>query len=286
VPERPAPSVRARQLARELRRLREAAQLTGEATAARLNWSSAKVSRIETARTPITIPDLRRLLDLYGATDTDADRLEELARTSRERGWWNSYVGETPSEFATFLGFEAEASSVSSFNALVVPGLLQNEDYARAMLTSLLLMPPREVERLVQVRRIRQDRVYRAGKGPLILHAVLDESVLRRQIGGPDVLREQLKHLVNTMADLQNVELQVLPHSAGAHPAVTGSFSILSFPRSGDPEIVTVELLDSHLFIEGEKAVYRYSLVFNELITRALDPGDSLAFIKQVIKDL
>jgi hypothetical protein len=154
----------------------------------------------------------------------------ELARTSRERGWWDSYVGEAPSEFATFLGLEAEASSISSFNALVVPGLLQTEDYARAMLKSLLLMPPREVERLVQVRRIRQDRIYRADKIPLSLHAVLDESVLRRRIGGPDVVHDQLKHLVSTATDLRNVELQVLPHSAGAHPAVTGTFAILGFP--------------------------------------------------------
>jgi len=284
VPERPAPSVRARQLARELRRLREAAQLTGEATAAQLGWSSAKVSRIETARTPITVPDLRKLLNLYGARDID--RLVDLARTSRERGWWDSYVGEAPTEYATYLGLEAEASSISSFNAVIVPGLLQTEDYARATIKSLLLMPPREVERLVQVRRIRQDRIYRADKAPLALHAVLDESALRRQIGGPDVLRDQLKHLVSTATGLRNVELQVLPHSAGAHPAITGTFTILSFPRSGDPEIVTLENLDSHLFIEGEKAVYRYSLIFNELTTKALDPAESITFIKQVIKDL
>jgi transcriptional regulator with XRE-family HTH domain len=285
MPDRPAPSVRARQLARELRRLREAAQLTGEAAAAQLGWSSAKVSRIETARTPITVPDLRRLLDLYGARDIDTDRLVELARTSRERGWWDSYVGEAPLEYTTYLGLETEASSLSCFNALVVPGLLQTEDYTRAMVKSLLLMPPREVERVVQVRRIRQDRIFQAAN-PLILHVILDESVLRRHIGGPDVLREQLNHLVSAGADLPNVELQVLPYSAGAHPAVTGTFTILSFPRSGDPEIVSLELLDSYLFIEGEKAVYRYTLVFNELIGRALPPAESVAFIKQVIKDL
>lgn len=286
MPERPAPSVRARQLSRELRRLREAAELTGEAAAERLGWSSAKVSRIETARTPVTVSDLRRLLDLYGASDTDADRLLDLARTSRERGWWESYVGESPAEYATYIGLEVESSSISSFSAFLVPGLLQTEDYARAMIKSLLLMPPREVERLVQVRRMRQDRIYRADKVPLRLHAILDESVLRRQIGGPDVLRDQLRHLVSTAAELHNVELQVLPYSAGAHPAINGTFTILSFPRSGDPEIVALEHLDSHLFIESEKAVYRYTLVFNEIITKALDPSESLAFIKQVIKDL
>ena len=260
--------------------------MTGEAAAAQLGWSSAKVSRIETARTPVTVSDLRKLLNLYHARDTDTDRLVDLARTSRERGWWESFVGEAPSEYATYIGLEAEASSISSFCAILVPGLLQTEDYARAMISSLLLMPPREVERLVQVRRIRQDRIYRAAKVPLTLRTVLDESILRRQIGGPDVLRDQLKHLVSTAAELHNVELQVLPYSAGAHPAIDGTFTILSFPRPGDPEIVTLEHLDSHLFIEGEKAVYRYTLVLNELVTKALDPVESLAFIKQVIKDL
>lgn len=286
MPERPAPSVRARQLARELRRLREAAELTGEAAAIRLGWSSAKVSRIETTHTPVTIPDLRRLLDLYNVSEDDADRLVDLARTSRERGWWENYVGEAPTEYATYIGLEAEASSISSFSAILVPGLLQTEDYARAMMRSLLLMPPREVERLVEVRRKRQDRIYRVAKASLRLHVVLDESALRRQIGGRDVLREQLRNLASTASELSNVELQVLPYSAGAHPAINGTFTIMSFPRSADPEIVTLENLDSHLFIEGEKAVYRYTLVFNELVGKALDPADSLAFIEQVIRDL
>jgi transcriptional regulator with XRE-family HTH domain len=283
VPERLAPSVRARRLARELRRLREANELTGEAAAAQLGWSSAKVSRVETARTPITVSDLRKLLDLYGASETEADRLVDLARASRDRGWWENYVGEAPSEYGTYIGLEDDASSISSFTAILVPGLLQTEDYARAMLKSLLLMPPREVERLVEVRRKRQDRIYRADKAPLLLHAVLDESALRRQIGGLDVLRDQLRHLVSTAAELDNVELQVLPYSAGAHPAIDGTFTILSFPR--DPEIVTLENLDSHLFVEGEKAVYRYTLVFNELVAKALTPAESLSFIKQVIAD-
>lgn len=286
MPERPAPSVRARQLARELRRLREAAQLTGEASAARLGWSSAKVSRIETARTSVTISDLRRLLGLYSVSGTDVDRLVDLARTSRERGWWENYVGDTPSEFATFLGLEDEASSIRTFSALVIPGLLQTEDYARALLTSLLLMPPREVERLVQVRQIRQNRIKQAGDTPLSLHVILDESTLRRPIGNPEVFRKQLVHLRDTATGRQNVNIQILPHSVGPHSAVTGTFAILAFPRLGDPEVVNLELLDGHLFIEGEKSVYRYALVFDQLIAKALNPTDSLAFIGQVIEDL
>lgn len=283
--ERPAPSVRARRLARELRRLREATELTGEAAATQLGWSSAKVSRLETARTPITVSDLRKLLDLYGASDTEADRLVDLARTSRERGWWENYVVGVPAEWGTYIGLEADASSISSFTAILVPGLLQTEDYAREMLKSLLLMPPREVERLVEARRKRQDRIYRADKAPLMLHAIIDESALRRQIGGPDVLRDQLRHLVSTDAELHNVELQVLPYSAGGgHSAIDGTFTILNFPR--DPEIVTLEHLDSHLFIEGEKAVYRYTLVFNELVNKALSPAESVVFINQVIANL
>ena len=285
MPERPALSVRGRQLARELRRLREAAQLTGEAAAAQLGWSSAKVSRIETARTPVTVPDLRRLLDLYHVRDIDIGRLEDMARAARQRGWWDTYAGDLPLEYTTYISLEAEATSLSCYSVTVLHGLLQTEEYARAVLRSLLPIPPGEVERGVRVRRLRQDRLHPADGAPVILRNILDESVLRRQIGGPDVMRHQLQDLVNA-AGLPNVELRVLPFAAGAHPATAGPFTILQFPRFGEPEIVNVELLDSHIFIEGEKDVHRYTLVFSELSTKALDPDESLAFIKQVINDI
>jgi len=272
-------------LARELRRLREAAQLTGEAAAAQLGWSSAKVSRIETARTPVTLSDLRKLLDLYGARDIDLQRMEDMARAARQRGWWDTYAGDLPLEYTTYIGLEAEASLLRSYNVLVLHGLLQTEDYARVVLKSLLLISPGEVDRGVRVRRLRQKRLSQEDGVPLTLRVVLDEAVLRRHIGGPEVMRRQLQHLVD-VAQLPNVELQVLPYAAGAHPASASAFTILQFPRSSEPEITSVELLDGHLFIEGERDVYRYTLVFDGLSTKALNPDESLGFIREVISDL
>lgn len=284
MPERSAPSVRGRQLARELRKLREAAGLTGEAAAARLGWSSAKVSRIETARTPIAVSDLHSLLSLYGATDTVAERLGWMAETARERGWWELYADDLPSEYTTLIGLEAEASSVTYYIATVLPGLLQTEDYARAVLKSIILLPPGEVERRVHVRRTRQGRLHETDGTPLNFSAILDESVLRRQVGGPEVMRDQLRHLVS-LAGLPNIAIQVLPFSAGAHAATSGPFTILAVPYYGDTEIVHVELMGGGVFIEDEREVYRYTLVVNDLRTAALGTAESIAFINKIITE-
>lgn len=283
MPERPAPSVRGRQLARELRRLREAAGMTGEAVAAHLGWSGAKISRIETARTSITISDLRSLLDFYGTRRSEAERLEGLARTSRERGWWDLYADALPLEYVTFIGLEAEAASLDCYNALLVHGLLQTEEYARTVINAAgLRIPPGDIDRRVQVRRLRQRRLSEADGTSLNVHAVLDEHVLRRQVGGPDVMRGQLLHLIE-MAAKPNIVIQVLPYSAGAHAAMTGPFAILRFPHFSEPEVVYVELIGSALYIESEKDAYQYTLAFNDLRTKALDSDDSIAFIKQAI---
>jgi transcriptional regulator with XRE-family HTH domain len=285
VPERSAPSVRGRQLARELRRLREAAGLTGEAAAVSLGWSSAKVSRIETARTPVAASDLPPLLALYGATGAEAERLEWMAQTARERGWWRIYADDLPSEYTTYIGLEAEASSVTYYLATVLPGLLQTEDYARAVLQSIILLPPGEVERRVQVRRTRQRRLDETDGTSLNLLAVLDESVLRRRVGGLEVMRDQLGHLVD-LAGHPNIAIQVLPYSAGAHAATSGPFTILTVPHYRDTEIVYVELMGGGLFIEDEQEVYRYTLVIDDLRAAALDTAESIAFINKIITEL
>jgi hypothetical protein len=171
------------------------------------------------------------------------------------------------------------------YDVLVLHGLLQTEEYSRAVLKSLLLISPGEVERGVRVRQLRQERLNSTDRLPLNLHVVLDEDLLRRKVGGAEVMRRQLQHLVE-VAGLPNVKLQVLPYSAGAHPATAGPFTIFQFPRSREPEIASVELLTGHLFIEREKDVYRYSLVFSDLTTKALNPDESRAFIRQAVNDL
>jgi len=283
MPEQRAPSVRGRLLARELRRLRGAAALTGEAVAAQLGWSSAKISRIETAVSPVTIPDLRKLLALYGSTDAEVQRLEVMARTSRERGWWELYTEALIPEYATYIGLEAEATSLRSYDALVMHGLLQTEEYARVVIKGAgIQVFPGDVERRVQVRRLRQERLLEAGDSSLEFCAVLDETVLRRQVGGPEVMRNQLEHIAE-MAVLPNVTLQVLEFSAGAPPASSGSFAILSFSHVMPSDTVYIDLIDSGVYIENERDVYRYALAFNDLRSRALDPDDSLDFIKRAI---
>lgn len=279
--ERRSPSVRGRQLARELRLLRAADGRTGDEIGAELRWSSSKISRIETASTAVSTTDLRKLLDTYGVAGEPAEKLLILARTANVRGWWDAYP-EFDSAYTTLIGLEAEAASLHCYSALVLHGFLQTEDYARQIIGARPVVPPGEVERLTQVRLRRQSRL--TGPDPLEFSAVLDEATIRRQMGGPDVMRGQLRHLVD-VAVQPNVTLQVLPFSAGVHPATSGTFIVLRFPFPGN-EVVYLELMNSSLYVEQEVDVYKYSLAFDDLRGRALDPERSIDFISQAITEL
>jgi transcriptional regulator with XRE-family HTH domain len=277
VADRRPPSVRARQLAAELRRLRDAATQTGEEVAGRLGWSASKVSRIETGQTAPSRADLRRLLDLYEVSGTQRDRLELLGQSAGQRGWWDAYADTLGPEYTALIALEADAASLRWYAPMLVPGLLQTERYARDVIRSgLLIAPPGEVERRVQVKMTRQ-RVL-THDSPVHLAAVLDEAVLLRMVGGPEVMREQLAHLV-TMAARPNVTVQVLPLAAGAHPATAGEFTILTFPELPAPDVVYLENMTSDLYVEQEADVYRYSLAFDRLRALALDPQKSHALI-------
>jgi transcriptional regulator with XRE-family HTH domain len=279
--ERRSPSVRGRQLARELRLLRAADGRTGEEIGALLQWSSAKISRIETARTAITTTDLRKLLDVYGVTGDPAEKLLVLARTANVRGWWDAY-SDFDYNYTTLIGLEAEAVSLHCYSALSLHGFLQTEDYARQIIGTRPVIPPGEVERLTQVRLRRQSRL--TGAQPLEFSAVLDEAAIRRQVGGPDVMRTQLRHLIDVAAQ-PNVTLQILPFSAGVHPGMAGTFIVLRFPFPGN-EIVYLELMNSSLYVEQEVDVYKYSMAFDDLRGRALDPEKSIDYITQAITEL
>jgi transcriptional regulator with XRE-family HTH domain len=277
VPDKRPPSVRARQLASELRRLRDAATLTGEEAAGRLGWSPSKISRIENGQTAPSPVDLRRLLDLYDVGGTQRGRLEQLGQSAGQRGWWDAYSDTLGPEYTALIALEAEAESVRWYAPMLVPGLLQTEQYARAVISSgLLIAPPGEVERRVQVKMTRQRVLTR--DNPLSLDLVLDEAAVLRTIGGAEVMQEQLAHLV-TMAARPNVTLQVLPLAAGAHPATTGEFTILGFPDLVAPDVVYLENMTSDLYVEQEAEVYRYSLAFDQLRGLALIPGKSAEFI-------
>jgi transcriptional regulator with XRE-family HTH domain len=275
--DRRAPSVRGRQLAAELRRLRDAATLTGEEAAARLGWSPSKVSRIETGQTAPSPADLRRVLDLYEVAGTQRGRLELLGQSAGQRGWWDAYADTLGPEYTALIALEAEAESVRWYSPMLVPGLLQTERYAREVIRSgLLIAPPGEVERRVQVKMNRQ-RVL-ARDTPLLLNVVLDEAAILRPVGDAAVMREQFAHLAR-IAGQPGVNLQMLPLAAGPHPATTGEFTILGFPDLIAPDVVYLENMTSDLYVEREADVYRYAMAFDRLRAIALGPDDSAALI-------
>jgi len=278
VAERRTPSVRARQLAAQLRRLREAATLTGEDVAARLGWSPSKVSRIETGQTSITSEDLQMLLDLYEVSGSQRDHLSELGRNAQQRGWWDAYGDTLRPEVATLTALEADAESMRWYHPTVLPGLLQTEQYARAILRSHLFMaPPARIERRVRARIAGQGILLREDPLPPEVAVVLDEAAILRAIGAPEVQRAQLVHLLK-MCERPNISVQILPFAVGGHPAMTGGFTILRFPGSLE-DVVYVENMTSDLFVESEADVYHYGLAFDHLCTLALGREESIAFI-------
>ncbi|TYB48519.1 helix-turn-helix domain-containing protein [Actinomadura chibensis] len=269
------PSVRQRRLAAELRRLRERRGLTGDEVADRLAWSTAKVSRIENARTGAKIGDVLRLLDLYQIDGGRREDLISLAHDAAQRGWWEEYR-DLPSELADFIALEAEATAMREWGSTVFPGLLQTEAYARNVIggwSDLATLPPQELERRLDVRMRRRELLAQAR--PLELSVVLDEAVLQRRIGDQKVMREQLEHLCR-MTDLPNVTVQILPLDV-AHSVLAESFILLEFSPVHDivfPDIVHTESLTISHFAE-EAVTYMYRLAYTSLADQALDTTES-----------
>ncbi|GAB2812565.1 helix-turn-helix domain-containing protein [Streptomyces daliensis] len=289
-----APAVRRKKLGSELRRLRDAAGVTSGEAARLVGWHQSKVSRIETGRSGIKPTDLTLLLDAYGvrdpglrallaalsgadAADYDAGETEGAGSGVR-RGWWNAYRDLLPPAYRDFISLEAEAVRARTLETTVVPGLLQTEAYAREVTRTTLggRVPPERIEELVEVRVARQ-RVLRA-EAPMELDVVLDEAVLRREVGGPEVMREQLRRLAE-QGRQPHVRLQVLPFVSGVHIGVTGPFVIFSFPRIADLDVVVLDHLTSSLYLEGQDELRVYSAAFDTLRAHALSYEESLAFI-------
>ncbi len=281
-----SPTVRRRRLAAELRRLREASSKTHEDVAAALDWHRSKISRIEGAQfVRLSLTDLRALLDLYNVTDEDQRQsLITLGKESRERGWWHSYVDMLPNPHSVLIGLEAETSSIRAYQAQLVPGLLQTEDYMRAILRAGLMVASHrdEIDRFVEVRKARQALLVQ--EPAVMLWAVLDEAVLRRRIGSTDVMRAQLERLIEA-SELPNVSIQVLPDDAGEHPGLEGSFMILGFAE-GDPDVVYIDAATGGLYVEQPEDIVRYTWVFDHVRAAALSPRDTVRSIKNHIDDL
>lgn len=274
------PTVRRRQLGRELRRLRERSDMLAEQLAEHLRCSPSRISRIETARIRITPGTVHEILDVLGVDGSERSRLVRLAREADEPAWWHEYGVALSYGYASYLSLESEASSLRVFEPIVIYGLLQTRAYARAVAEGSPRVTPDEVDSLVKVRMARQEILTR--ENPTHLHAVLDESVLRRVVGGPDVMLEQLQHLVH-MAKRPNVRIQILPFEAGVVATnFTGPVSLIEFPDPHDGQVVYLENMAGDV-VERPEDIRTYLSIFEYLKSEALNPDESISKIESLV---
>ncbi|GAA0473868.1 helix-turn-helix domain-containing protein [Streptomyces stramineus] len=281
---RNGPAVRRRKLGAELRRQRELTGLTSLEAARAVGWHQSKVSRIETGSSGVKPADVALLLDAYGVSDPELRALlgalcgaGSADAEGARRGWWYAYRDRLPPAYLDFISLESEASRLRTLETTVVPGLLQTPAYARAVTRAALHDPPPEqVEELVRVRLARQSVL--EGDRPLELCAVLDEAVLRHEVGGPEVMAGQLRHLMKTGSQ-GHVRLHVLPFSQSGHIGITGPFVIFSFPRIADLDVVVLDHLTSSLYLERKEDLRAYGAAFATLRAHALSHENSLDFI-------
>ena len=286
MPAHSSPTVKRRRLAAELRSYRDRADLTIEEVAQQLEWSTAKISRIENARVSVLPRDVKFLLGVYGVQENGEawEALLALARESRQKGWWHNYGDAIPEGFETYVGLEADATTLRTYESDYVPGLLQTEDYARAVMrATMLTASDEEIERHVAVRMVRQERL--TGPGAPEIWAVVSEAVIRRVVSGEPLMRVQLSRLVEASKQ-PNITLQVLPFSVGAHAGMDGAFMILGFPAPTDPDVTYVHYYTGTLYLEKPEDLARYTLMFDHLRAAALPVGQSRNLIARARDEL
>lgn len=272
-------------LGAQLRRLRETRRITLEQAAAVIRASASKMSRLETGRVGFKDRDITDLLTFYGVSDLQQrNTLRDLARNASTQGWWHDYSDILPTWFQAYVALEEAAIGIRAYEIQFVPGLLQTEEYARAV--ALLGHPSpqaEDIERRVGLRMTRQAVLSRAG--PPHLWAVLDEAVLRRPVGRPGVMRAQLKHLLEA-AERSNVTVQVIPFQVGGHAAAGGPFSILRFAEPDLPDVVYLEQLTSALYLDKRETVDHYLAVMERLCLEAAPAAASAKVIHAILRDL
>ena len=273
-----SPTLRRRELGFLLRELRHERGLSVEDVTARLLFSPTKLSRLETGRTGVSPRDIRDLCDLYQVADpAERQRLMALAREGKQRGWWQEYA----LPYATYVGLEADAASISEYNSDLVAGLFQVEGYARAIVRSAADPPLDDatVEQRV-VARIKRQVLLTQDDGPSF-RCILDEGALRRPVGGPAVMRAQLARIIE-LARLPRVTFQLIPLDVGAHPGLGSTFVILDFEKSTVNDVVYVEGLVGNIYMESAADLERYRRVFSRLHSIALSPEDSIAAVRRI----
>lgn len=279
-----SPTVGRKRLGIELRRLRELKNLTMERVAAESGLSEPTLSRVENGKRTLKPVELRGLMALYGVDDpVQQQRFQEMAKIASEDGWWDQYDDVLPSGLGSYVGLEAEASSLLSFTDRLIHGLLQTPDYARAVIRAVSSREPDEVvNRLVELRIQRQQILSRTP--PPLLRSVIDESALRRPIGGNAVMTQQLHHLLRAV-ESPDITVQVMPFSRGAHAGVDGSFTLLEFPDPGLQQHVYVESPAGNLFLQKRPVVTEFRERFDLLLMEALAPAESEALIATIVKE-
>jgi transcriptional regulator with XRE-family HTH domain len=280
-----------RQLGRHLRELRGSQRITVKAAAEKLEWSEAKIWRIETGQTSLRSHDVELMCRIYGAPADLTEALMGLAKETKARGWWHAYGDVIPEGFDVYIGLEEAASLLSLYQAELVPGLLQTEDYARTLIEADNPgVDAEEISRRVQLRIARQALIRRPVAAPE-LRAVLSETILRCPVGGPGVMAAQLDHLAE-VAGLPNVSLRVVPFSAGLHHGVlSGPFVMLRFPLNGDgqdsePATVYADGFTGALYLDKPHEVTRYTDAFENIWSAALDEPASRALIRKAAEEL
>ncbi|WFE95791.1 helix-turn-helix transcriptional regulator [Micromonospora sp. WMMD987] len=277
------PTIARWQLGRELHRLREAAGVSHKEIATELGCSESKIYKIESGVVGVSRADVIVMLTRYGVGD---DRVRQTAldlqRQGKERGWWAKF-GQLPNPYSMYIGLESAATAVRNFELAVVPGLLQTEAYAYAITSAAWPGQSEEARRRVAVRMTRQDCL--TDEPVVKLWAIVDEGVLHRQTGGPEVMRAQLHHLIE-MSDRPNIELQVLPFGEGWHPGTVGSFSILEFPEDIHSPVVYVVSQAGDAYLEREDDLRRVTLTYTHLHAAALSASKSRDLIAAIAKDM
>jgi transcriptional regulator with XRE-family HTH domain len=279
------PTVRRILLGTQLRRLRESKGITREEAGYRIRASESKISRMELGRVGFKERDVVDLLAMYGVGDKgERDALVELARSANVPGWWHQYADVLPDWFQTYVGLEEAASVLRVYEVQFVPGLLQTPSYARAVMARGWPAAPREeIERRVSIRITRQELLTKQD-GPR-LWAVVDEAALRRAVGGPEVFRAQLEHLIEVTQDAR-ITLQVAPFRSGSHAAEAGKFTIMRFPDPDLPDVVYLEQLTSALYLDKRADIDRYSEVMERLSVESDPPERTAEILREILEDL
>ncbi|GAA0338588.1 helix-turn-helix domain-containing protein [Streptomyces turgidiscabies] len=277
------PTTRRRQLGADLRRLREVKGMTLEEAGTRVGISKATLSRYETKEGTVKWPTVDALCREYEASDEERLALVELAKGARIQGWWRSLADPIPESMNLMLTLEDEVLREDHYACMYIPGLLQTRSYAEAVhRASEVECAEREVQHMVDIRMKRQELLDR--DEPPHIWCVIDEAAMRRNVGGREVMREQLQHLL-ALGERPNITVQTLSFSTGAHAAAVGSFAILRGPTP-ELDVVYVDLLGGGLFMEKPQELDRYRLAFQYLSAQALDLGSSAALISRINKEL